>query len=307
LRESIDDLRKMMERSRRELELGEHHQEHFRAAISCALELMHAPGLQAADRENEFLLPKLDDKLPSWAETMDSLRVPRTREQKLFEWRNSAPIRPVVFEDPGRVTDKVVQLHLEQRVVQRLLGRLLSQGFVHHDLSRACLAQTQDTIPRIILIGRLALYGPHAARLHEEVVYVSAPWSEPEIRKGALKPYVESGVGEKAVRNILETALLSRRSAAEVIQHKLLRSAAQDVNELLPHLEERSNMYRRQYRSFKLIGKLRAQPKVGISPLESASRPESHDRVPDLRSPSQSAFSVTHPAINSGLPVIRPE
>lgn len=243
LRESIDDLRKIMERSRRELELGEHHQEHFRAAISCALELMNAPGLQAADKENEFLLPKLDEKLPSWAETMDSLRTPRTREQKLFEWRNSAPIRPVVFEDPGRVTDEVVQLHLEQRVVQRLLGRLLSQGFVHHDLSRACLAQTQDTIPRIILIGRLALYGPHAARLHEEVVYVSAPWTEPEIRKGALKPYVESGVGEKTVRNILETALLSRRSAAEVIQHKLLRSAAQDVNDLLPHLEERSNIY----------------------------------------------------------------
>ncbi len=243
LRESIDDLRKMMERSRRELELGEHHQEHFRAAISCALDLMHAPGLQASDKEAEFLLPKLDERLPSWAETMDSLRVPRKREQKLFEWRNSAQIRPVVFEDPGRVTDEVVQLHLEQRVVQRLLGRLLSQGFVHHDLSRACLAQTQDTIPRIILIGRLALYGPHAARLHEEVVYVSAPWTEPEIRKGALKPYVESGVGEKTVRNILETALLSRKSAAEVIQHKLLRSAAQDVKELLPHLEERSQMY----------------------------------------------------------------
>ena len=39
-------------------------------------------------------------------------------------------------------------------------GDCFPQGFVHHDLSRACLAQTQDTIPRIILIGRLALSVP---------------------------------------------------------------------------------------------------------------------------------------------------
>ena len=35
-----------------------------------------------------------------------------------------------------------------------------AQGFVHHDLSRACLAQTSDAIPRVILLGRLCLYGP---------------------------------------------------------------------------------------------------------------------------------------------------
>jgi hypothetical protein len=43
LRESIDDLRRMMERSRRELELGEHHQEHFRAAISGAVPPQFSP------------------------------------------------------------------------------------------------------------------------------------------------------------------------------------------------------------------------------------------------------------------------
>ena len=43
--------------------------------------------------------------------------------------------------------DEVVHLHLEHRVVQRLLGRFTAQGFVHHDLSRACLAQTTDADP----------------------------------------------------------------------------------------------------------------------------------------------------------------
>ena len=56
---------------------------------------------------------------------------------------------------------------LLERVVQRLLSRFTAQGFVHHDLSRACMAQTTDAVPRVLLIGRLALYGPGAARLHE--------------------------------------------------------------------------------------------------------------------------------------------
>ncbi len=49
----------------------------------------------------------------------------------------------------------VVHLHLEQRAVQRLLGRFMAQGFVHHDLARACRAQTADAVPRVILLGRL--------------------------------------------------------------------------------------------------------------------------------------------------------
>ena len=38
------------------------------------------------------------------------------------------------------------------------------------DLSRACLAQASDSIPRVILLGRLSLYGRGAERLHEFLV-----------------------------------------------------------------------------------------------------------------------------------------
>ena len=69
------------------------------------------------------------------------------REQKPWEWRRESPIRPVVFEDTGTMDDEVVHLHLEHRVVQRLLGRFIAQGFVHHDLSRACLAQLPTRSP----------------------------------------------------------------------------------------------------------------------------------------------------------------
>jgi hypothetical protein len=55
-----------------------------------------------------------------------------------------------------------------------LLGRFSAQGFVHDDLSRACVLRTRDALPRIVLYGRIALYGPGAARLHDELIAVSA-------------------------------------------------------------------------------------------------------------------------------------
>ena len=74
------------------------------------------------------------------------------------------------------LTEDTVHLHLEQRVAQWLLARFRSQGFIHHDLSRACLAQATDSIPRLILLGRLSLYGQGAERLHEELVPITARW-----------------------------------------------------------------------------------------------------------------------------------
>ncbi|MDE2871702.1 MAG: hypothetical protein OXQ94_08465, partial [Gemmatimonadota bacterium] len=70
----------------------------------------------------------------------------------------------------------MVHLHLEQRVAQRLLARFRAQGFIHNDLSRACLAHVADSVPRVVLLGRLSLYGERAERLHEEIVTVTARW-----------------------------------------------------------------------------------------------------------------------------------
>lgn len=234
LRESIDSLRTLMDRSKKEVGLDEGH---FRSAISCALEMMGAEPLRDLGG-GRYALPKLDERDRSWASTMDSLRPPKEREQKLYEWRNSSPIRPVVFEDPGKVTDEVVQFHLEQQVVQRLLSRFLAQGFQLDDLSRACLAQTRDAIPRVILLGRLALYGPGAARLHEEIVPVTARWTDPAIRKSPLQPYGTKA--EDTTLDLLDRALLAGGSPNITIRTQLLESAARDVEELLPHLHRRA-------------------------------------------------------------------
>lgn len=139
LAQQIEKLRDMLASSKRQLGLTN---DQFRSAISRALELQGAAPLQSANSGERFVFPSLQAN--TWAETMDSLRTPRPRDQKFYEWRRTAPIRPVVFDDPGVVTDEVVQLHLEHRVVQRLLSRFTAQGFAHFDLSRACLAQTSD-------------------------------------------------------------------------------------------------------------------------------------------------------------------
>lgn len=176
---------------------------------------------------------------PSWTSTLDSLRVPRKLDQKLTRWRRDAPIRPVVFTDAGRLDEETVHLHLEQRVAQRLLSRFRAQGFVYHDLSRACLAQSRDSIPRVILLGRLSLYGRGAERLHEEIVPVAARWRDPVARSEPLKAYARDA--ETHTMDLLEESLNdSGRVPNEVVQQRLMAAAAQDIEDLRPQLEPRA-------------------------------------------------------------------
>lgn len=251
LREQIDRLRSLMEASQKSIGLDEGH---FRAAISSALELAGAQPLAPADGDGDetgpqrFVFPALDQQHganPTWAETLDSLRTPRKRDEKWWEWRRNSPIRPVVFEDPGTMDEGVVHLHLEQRVVQRLLGYFTAQGFVHHDLSRACLAQTTDAIPRVILLGRLCLYGPGAARLHEEIIPVTARWSDPHIRKQDLTPFAREA--EARTLRLLDESLAASagRHVNPEIMAQLQAEAPRDVQQLLPYLITRGEEYAR--------------------------------------------------------------
>ena len=157
LKAQIERCRGLRERSRRWVQFEA---EPFRDAMSRSLELAGAAPLREGRTEDggsTWTFPPLDGKAradASWTATLDTLRSPRKTGQKLAEWRREAPIRPVVFEDAGVLTDETVHLHLEQRMAQRLLARFRSQGFVHHDLSRACLVQATDSIPRVILVSR---------------------------------------------------------------------------------------------------------------------------------------------------------
>ena len=169
---------------------------------------------------------------------MDSLREPRRIDQTIPEWRRNAPIRPVVFTDTGRLDDQTVHLHLEQRVVQRLLARFKAQGFIHHDLSRACLAQSKDSVPRVVLLGRLSLYGRGAERLHEEIIPVAARWRDPRSRSVPLEAYAKEA--ETRTLDLLDASLDNAHVPNETIQNRLIDAAPQDIEELRPQLEPRA-------------------------------------------------------------------
>jgi superfamily II DNA or RNA helicase len=242
LREELEVLQGIRQKSEREMQFSE---EHFHATLDCALSLARCDGLQRipgpADEPPRYSIPALDRQAGSgWITTTDTLRAKRPRDQNIFEWRREAPIRPVVFRDPNKVTDEVVQLHLEHPVVQRLLQRFLSQGFVHDDLSRTCIAQSRDSVPRVVLLGRLALYGPGAARLHEEIIAVTARWTDSKIRRAPLEPYERDT--EATTINLLYQSLIDTqiREIPEVVANQLRDAAPLDVSQLWPRLQERS-------------------------------------------------------------------
>ncbi len=238
LKNQIDSLKKYLEASRRRIGFDERH---LRAAIESSLKLAGAPSLSpvAGTSSEVFSFPAMDRLAgadPTWATAIDSLRPPKPANMNFYQWRASAPPRPVVFRDTGTLSDDVVHFHLDQRVVQRLLGRFRSQGFIHHDISRCCLTQTTDRVPRVILLGRLCLYGPSAARLHEELILVTARWLEPANRSGPLVPYGRDA--ENLTIELLNDSLAA--PAAAIHGEQLLTVVPRDVRELMPHLRARA-------------------------------------------------------------------
>jgi superfamily II DNA/RNA helicase len=221
-------------------------EDHFRMAISSALELIGVTGLKEVasnDGQKRWIFPNLREHYggdPRWEETLDTLRANPEPEENLFQWRKRAPLRPVVFSPLDGLDEDVVQMHLSHRLVQRLLGRFLTQGFVQNDLSRACLAQTEDSIPRVVLVGRLAVYGDQAVRLHEEMVIVTARWTEINVRGKALKPYGREA--EKRTIELMNTALIpdAHLKVPKPRAKQLYESISQDIIDLLPHLQQRA-------------------------------------------------------------------
>lgn len=214
----------------------------LRDALSCSLELMGAEGLKK-DGNGRYRLPDLELRRggdPNWTPTLDTLRIPPENGKRDYQWRKDAHIRPVTFEAPEGIDESVVQLHLSHRLVQRLLGRFSSQGFVYDDLSRACFATSDDTLPRVVLLGRLSVYGPQASRLHEELLTITARWIPPSERKGVLAPFGREG--EARSMELLRQNLGDEKASGKIpksVLDRLAASVRQDVEELHAHLQPR--------------------------------------------------------------------
>jgi hypothetical protein len=131
-----------------------------------------------------------------------------------------------------------VHLHLEHRLVQRLLSRFLAQGFLHHELKRACVVPCRDPQPRLIVLGRLSLFGEGAARLHDELITVMADWHPGADRQEALQPV--GAEQRQLIWSLLQTALKEAAGGhlPSLDTGHLQNAADADVLALLPLLQQ---------------------------------------------------------------------
>ena len=238
LREANEGCRRSLQTSRKWVGMDPEAKT-FRNALSVSLDMLRAGALGAGriqDGQAVWDVPDLS-RLPGWEAALDTLRAPRRPGQKLADWRREAEVRPVVFEDAGRLTDDRVHLHLEHPIARRLLSRFTARGFLDEDLSRACLVQTADSTPRVALLGRLCLFGARAERLHEELTAVTARWTEPEGRARPLRPYGRET--HEATLRLLHDTLRDggRREPPSAVRDRFLATAARDIAELRPALE----------------------------------------------------------------------
>lgn len=241
----LDDLRGALETSRRQVgvDVGE-----LRNVVGVALARAGTP-LEAAVAGEVGGIPlfRLNPALPvfsaaGWPEALDALRSRRRgRTERLKDWRAAAPLRALSFAPAitpeGADVEGVVQLHLEHRLVRRLLSRFLSQGF-QAGLSRACVILGPGAQPRVVLIGRLALYGPGAARLHEEMLTVSAAWTESGRGTVPLRPFGTRG--QETTLDQVDAALREPRRPPAKAAERVRTWAAKDAADLEPELRRRA-------------------------------------------------------------------
>jgi ERCC4-related helicase len=242
-----DDLRLILERSRERVGVDPHD---LRRVAAAALSRI---GLDLDETRDKPVGPvdtfRLDPASPAfsreagWDDAFDDLRVrPRKRRERLSEWRSNAPVRTIAFEPAitadGRDAAKVVQVHLEHRLIRRLLSRFLSQGF-QSALSRLAVIAGPGAQARVVLIGRLAVFGAGAARLHEEVIPVTAIWTEAERDRKPLRVLRESG--EEKTLHQLEQALRRAQHAPSSVVARLKAWTARDIADLVPALERVAN------------------------------------------------------------------
>jgi ERCC4-related helicase len=183
-------------------------------------------------------------KDPSWAALFDELRPGRpTNPRERARWRRETPVRGLVFEPPhlreGEPEPQdVVQLHLEHRLVKRLLSRFVSQGF-RANVGRITAITSAGAQPRVILLGRLSLFGPGARRLHEEIIPVTAAWRDTRRAENSLIPFAEAG--EATTIGQLDEALRIGVTPGSGVLDRLAPMVERDIADLRPHLEARAD------------------------------------------------------------------
>jgi ERCC4-related helicase len=206
--------------------------------LAGAKDLTVVPSVKSEPGLALWAMPELPE---SWQGTLDTLRPPRAKDEAPWVWRKR-PLVPVCFDPPARINSGVAHLHLSHPVVQRILGRFLAQGWSAHDLSRVTAVRNPgDGIARVIVFGRLSLFGPGATRLHDQLVSLAAAWNESGTGNH-LRPFAEEA--DRKALDRLEQLLAAAPSLEGIdakVQERLVRSAPGDFAALWPEVEREAD------------------------------------------------------------------
>jgi hypothetical protein len=256
--EMVDEEDKRLARLSKELEDLDRDLEQARKRVGIKSDDLRAVFETALARDGVSLVPatnlevgdafRIDPTLPifakdsSWNSVFDELREGRPpKPRDIAEWRAKHPVRAIAFEaqvlPDGRDADDVVQVHLEHRLVRRLLSRFVSHGF-RAGLNRASVIYGPGSQTRVVLVGRLAMFGSAAARLHEEILPITALWSEPARAGQGLRAFRRTG--ELTTLGELEEALKAATVPPKDIVDRLLAGVQKDLTDLRPALEWRA-------------------------------------------------------------------
>lgn len=231
LREEVERAGRQLDRSRRHLEVQP---ESLRGVVEVGLQLAKAaplePSKPTSDNRPTFSLPTLDR---SWDRTLDSLRPPRRRDESFWDWRQHPP-RPVTFHPIERLSDEAEQLHLAHPFVKRILDRFLAQGFGAHDLSRvSAVVAPDDSVIRVVAYARLSLFGPGAARLHDELVPLAAAWNDDPSK---VHPYKDPVTNQNSISSVEQLLSQGAKAPNAKVCKRILDKAAGVAGALWPAL-----------------------------------------------------------------------
>lgn len=242
LTQSLDVLERLYDKARDHLDC---HPERLRQVVSEGLRLCGGEGLRPrATPAHTYDVPRMDERNandPTWLRAMDALRPPRPPKMALGEWRVRSAPRPVRLEPVDTLVSDAVQLHLQHPLSQRAVSPFRSQAFTEDGLARVTVVVDGSSArKRVLVLGRLAVFGPGGTRLHEEILGLAAFWSEGDDPK-RLEPFVTEAANEKALEAFF--AVLDRPEVPALdddLVARILRSAAADERALEGHLRRRA-------------------------------------------------------------------
>ena len=145
----------------------------------------------------------------------------------------------MTFEPIARLSDETEQLHLAHPVVKRILDRFLAQGFSAHDLSRvSAVIAPDDSVIRVVAYARLSLFGPGAARLHDEIIGIAAPWDGGD---DDIEPYKDAATADRSIASLEKLAALDGRAPPAAVQERVVTHASRLYASLWTALEQEAD------------------------------------------------------------------